>query len=334
AEMGVLLSMTEWLERDGIGMDIWFPAEIESARWEGDIYGLPMRTGGDANSLMFYNIDMLDQAGIGEVPTTWDELHAISRRLVRYDGDQLLQASISPHGGDLKSPAWLAAGGGLLYSADGKQVLFEGPEGLATATWLYDHFTTMYRGGLAELDGTFGTSQAKRRSAFINGQLAFNFEGSWNFSIIKNEAPDLNYGVALRPVREEGDPPGIHAGTFHYAVPQGVKDPELAWELVKWLTLNEETAGYFMFEQDRPSPVIAFSRNPAYWDENPYWSVVIEALTRVEPLAMYPFTYDVAVIFGDALRDSMSGDKAPQAALADAAVRAQALIDEYWAGKQ
>ena len=46
---------------------------------------------------------------------------------------------------------------------------------------------------------------------------------------------------------------------------------------------------------------------------------------------MYPFTYDVAVIFGDALRDSMSGDKAPQAALADAAVRAQALIDEYWA---
>ena len=129
AEMGVLLSMTEWLERDGIGMDIWFPAEIESARWEGDIYGLPMRTGGDANSLMFYNIDMLDQAGIGEVPTTWDELHAISRRLVRYDGDQLLQASISPHGGDLKSPAWLAAGGGLLYSADGKQVLFEGPRG-------------------------------------------------------------------------------------------------------------------------------------------------------------------------------------------------------------
>ena len=70
-------------------------------------------------------------------------------------------------------------------------------------------------------------------------------------------------------MREEGDPPGIHAGTFHYAVPQGVKDPELAWELVKWLTLNEETAGYFMFEQDRPSPVIAFSRNPAYWDGEP-----------------------------------------------------------------
>ena len=113
-----------------------------------------------------------------------------------------------------------------------------------------------------------------------------------------------------------------------------MKDPELAWELVKWLTINEETAGNFMLVQDRPSPVIEFSRNPLYWELNPYWSVVIEALMRVDTLRMYPFTYNVAVLFGDALRASMRGEQAPETALADAAGRAQALVDEFWRSKQ
>lgn len=333
AESGALIPLSPYLEREGIGDDTWFPAEIESGRWEGTIYGLPIRTGGDANSLMFYNIDMLDAAGIGEVPQTWDELDAVAKRLVRFDGDELVSAAFTPHGGDMPSPGWLASGGGKLFSEDGRQILFAQPEAVAVGEFLHDHFTHYYN-GLRNLDSAIGSSQSRRLAAFTTNRLAFNFDGSWNFSFIKEQAPDLRYGVALRPTKEPGGTPGIHANTYHYAIPTGVKHPDLAWELLEWLTLKEETAGKFMILQDRASPVIEFSRNPIYWEINPYWNVVIEALTRSAQLQMYPYTYDVAVLFGNALRDAMRGDKAPQAALVEAARQAQAMVDEYWAGRE
>lgn len=331
ADSGALISLTPWLDREGITEDTWFPAEIESGRWKGDIYGLPIRTGGDSNSLMFYNIDVLDNAGLASVPQTWLELNEMSKRLVRYDGDTTIaRAAFTPHGGDMPSPAWLVAGGASLYSDDGKEVLFGKPEGIAVGEFLYDHFNRFYVGGLRALDAAVGSSQNRRLNAFITGKLAFNFEGSWNFSFIKDQAPELRYGVALRPTKELGGTPGIHANTYHYAVPTGAKSPELSWDLVECLTLKKETAGSFMLLQERASPVIKFSRNPAYWRINPYWNVVIEALTRAARMPLYPFSNEVAVLFGNALRSSMRGDEAPDAALTEAARQAQAIVDAYW----
>jgi multiple sugar transport system substrate-binding protein len=138
---GALLSLSPWMTKEGINEDLWFPAEIDSGRWNGQIYGLPIRTGGDANSLMFYNIDLLDSLGIGSVPRTWDELNAMSRKIVRYEGDKIARVAFTPHGGDMPSPGWLAAGGGKLYSDDGKEILFANSAAIDLGTFLQDHFT-------------------------------------------------------------------------------------------------------------------------------------------------------------------------------------------------
>lgn len=333
-ESGVLAPITARMAKDALALDKWFPAEIESARWQGDIYGLPMRTGGDANSLMFYNIEVLEGAGYGTTPKTWEELYAMTKKLVRYDGDgTLVRAGLLLQGGDLYSTAWLAAGGGSLYSADGKQALFGNEKSINALSYLGDIFGGMYRQGLLEAEKIIGTTQAKRRAAFISGALPFNFEGSWEFTLLQNAAPDLRYGVTLRPTLEKDGKPGIHAGTFHYAMPKGTANPDLAWELLKFITLKEETAGTFMFDQNRPSPVIEFSRNSRYWNVNPYWPVIIDALMKVDFLPSYPFTNEVSVMFGDALRSITRGQSAAVSTLEETTRRVQAVIDQYWSKK-
>lgn len=333
AELGALTPLDGYIERDGIPFSTWYPSEIGSAHWQGSHFGLPIRTGGDANTLLYYNKDLFGAAGLPDSPpTTWAELDDAARKLIRYQGDDLVQAAIAPYGGDSWTLAWLASGGGNLLSEDGRTVLFGSPEAADTAAYAYSHFAELYRGGLAELDA-FVNGQGGIRSAFPAGTLAMQFNGSWEASYITDANPDVNFGIGLRPSREPGGSPGAHAGTYHYAIPAGVKNPDAAWELVKWLTLREETAGYFMLRQGRPSPVVAFNSNPAFLELNPYWYVIGEALARVTPITLIPVVGEVIGFFDRAFMAVLRGEASPSA-LSDAARQAQAVVDAFWSERE
>lgn len=218
-----------------------------------------------------------------------------------------------------------------MISPDGKTVQLANVGAEATASFASDHFARRYRGGLQELSAFF-SGLGSSRNAFFNGKLAMQFNGSWEFNFIKTANPELEFGMSLRPSQAGVGVPGVHAGTFHYAIAGRIPHPDLAWELVKWLTLREESAGYFMFRQGRPSPVRAFNRNPGYERANPDWRVIGEALSRAASLPIFPFTREVVGVFNAAFNAAVRGDQSPGPVLKEAARRAQAVVDAYWAG--
>lgn len=331
-DQGVFVPLDENLAADGIPMDTWYPSEVGTAVWKDRLYGFPIRTGGDVNAVFYYNRTLFSEAGLDpdSPPTTWDEWLQAARTLTRYDDDRLVRAGTSLYGGDFAEVAYLATAGGQLMTDDGRRVAFTGEAGLAAVEFTYELGTGTYRGGWPDWGDFTGGDDT---GAFMGGRLAMHTGGILSYSYYATNAPDLDFGVAVRPSREAGGPSGANGGTFHWSIVQGTDQPDLAWELLKWISLREDTGGRFMLLQGRPSPVQAFNQNPAYFETNPYWLVVGEALQRVTPLPSYPFTRSVMNIFAGALGGVAWASEAPRAALDRAAGEAQAVIDEYWQGQ-
>jgi len=205
-------------------------------------------------------------------------------------------------------------------------------------TFMKDAGDRIYRAGWPEVNAMFeqmdqSTYGSGPRGAFASGRLAMWPNGILEYSYLDQNFADLDFGIGIRPALEAGGPSGVNAGTFHWAMVQGAKDTSLTWELVKWLSLREETAGYFMLRQARPSPVRAFNSNPAYFEMNPEWLIVGEALARSTSLPMLPVTAQILNVLASAVGSALFGDADPGTALEQAAAQAQGILDEHWSGR-
>ena len=333
AEGGNLVALDPYMQRDGLVPEMWYPSELGAGQWRGSTFGLPIRTGGDANSLIFYNKDLFAEAGLPDrAPATWTELDQISRRLIRYEGDQITVSpitNIAGYTGDAGPLAWLYAGGGRFLSEGGRSVDFASPAGVEMLEWVYNFRSSVYR-TLGD-DGGFGNDVT--RALFVEGKAAMFITGVWNYSFVWSVNPDFNLGSGVRP-RKEGSPyAGANAGTYLYAIPTQSRNREAAWELLKWLTVDENGGGWFMLAQGRPSPIIAYNRNPAYLEQNPMFPVVGEALASSALVEILPIHDELFAHFNRAFNQGATGAVPPREALEEAARTAQAELDRYLAGQ-
>ena len=69
-----------------------------------------------------------------------------------------------------------------------------------------------------------------------------DIDGEWRIAFIEDQAPKLDYGAAPMPV-DDDKPTCYGAGYITgnvIGVPRGAKNPEAAWELVKYLTTDTD----------------------------------------------------------------------------------------------
>ncbi len=333
ADTGNLVPLDTLMQRDGLAVDKWYPSELGASQWRGSTYGLPIRTGGDANSLIFYNKDLFAEAGLADrSPNTWDELEEFSRKLIRYNGEQITVnpiANIAGYTGDAGPLAWLYSGGGRFLSEDGRSVAFGDRAGVDMLEWVYNFRNSIYR----TIGDDGGFSNNDTRAQFAEGKAGMFITGVWNFTYVYGVDPSFNLGAGVRP-RQTGSPyAGANAGTFLYAIPAQSERQAAAWELLKWLTVNEDGGGWFMLAQGRPSPIIAFNQNPAYFEENPMFATVGEALASSALVEILPIHDQLVAPFNQAFRRGATGELPPREALEDAARVAQASLDQFLAGK-
>ena len=74
---------------------------------------------------------------------------------------------------------------------------------------------------------------------FCSGKLAMLIQTNAYRSAIKQNAPDLDYGVMLMPEMTEGNGHWVNGGGFTIEIPFGAKHPEEAMEFIKWMTSPE-----------------------------------------------------------------------------------------------
>jgi multiple sugar transport system substrate-binding protein len=191
ADGGVLEDLTNEYEAIADSFLMW-----DSARWNGRVYGLPWVHG---PRVLFYNRALFVRAGLApdEPPRTWDELlHAA--RAVDGLGDDVdgFGLNFGERYGPYKNFLAFAWGNGGRVLEPGAGVTVESAENLAALEYCTRLAGYSYRDRQETLDGRF-----------MAGRLGMQISGAWNLRRIREEAPDLDYGVILvpKPAADRGE---------------------------------------------------------------------------------------------------------------------------------
>lgn len=327
ADKGMLLPIDQYLTRDKLEPSLWYESELASGRWNGQQYGLPVRAGGDANTIFYRNVDLFNAAGLNAAkpPETLDQLHEAGLKLVRYDADGSIVVSPGclATTGDYNNVAWLYAANGEFLTKDLRAPAFHQGAALEVVEKLSQINLSWHRSP--------GDVRAGRAN-FLNGKAAMYQTGAWEWSYIASQE-GFNFAVGPRPRLNASVPyAGAHIGTWHYVIPKGSHADE-AWLLLRWLGTRRDTIGDFLLRQGRLAPLVAFNSNPEYRKINKDILALANAMSMAASVQMLPISRQLMDIHASALTDVVYGRKGSVVAMEEARRIIQPLLDEYWYSK-
>lgn len=212
---------------------------------DGNLYGVPYSI---VNTGVFYNTAIFAEQGL-EVPTTWDELKAVS--------ESLLAAGITPiAAGGANGSSWalemaLAAvapsqiGPDFYTDAMAGEVDFTDARYVAALQRMAD-MLPYYSAGFEGVDYTTATQQ------FIGGDAAMYIGGSFENGSFASQNPDLEFSIFPYPANTAGET--AYTSSFvdgSYGLTADAKNRDAALEVLNWMA-TAEFAQMFMDELGWP----------------------------------------------------------------------------------
>jgi multiple sugar transport system substrate-binding protein len=208
------------------------------------LYGLPLSVDTLA---MYYNKDLLNNAGITNPPKYWnDEFQNDVKKLVKQDSrGKLVQAAIDMGGsGNIERPTDILS---VLMMQSGAQMLNDA--GQVT----FDQIPLNYRDqnynpGLEALRFytdfanpakevyTWNTDLDNSLDMFVQGRLAFMLGYNYDLPAIRALAPKLNFGIAKLPQIYGNSMLVNFANYWVETVSAKSKNQQAAWDFVQYLT--------------------------------------------------------------------------------------------------
>jgi multiple sugar transport system permease protein len=239
---------------DGVRLADFYPAPLELVTFGGQVCALPDWSIGFG---LYYNKDVLrqtglvDSAGQPKPPATWEEWFSQNQRLTRRDERGNIARIGAYPGPYLPSLYTLTLQqGGAFVGEGGRTCQLQTPQSLAALSWLV-RFAD-YFGGRQRLDA-FRSAQAAGRDPLFTGAEAMRVEGQWYITNFARFGPDVDYDVAPVP-HLEGHPRIDFQITTTWGIPAGAKNPELAWEFLRWYLSPEA-------QELKARETIEFTRN-------------------------------------------------------------------------
>jgi multiple sugar transport system substrate-binding protein len=220
AETGALAPISDF----GLSADGYQEGVTAASTFEGQVYGLQPIT----NSIgLFYNVDILSQAGITP-PKTWDELKAAAAALTQGERYGVAFSAVADYEG-----AWQFLP--FMWTNGGDETNIASPE-TAEALQLW---VDLVNSGSASRS-VVNWDQATVREQFAAGNAAMMVNGPWQFPAL-DEVQGLNYEVVPIPVPQAGETVVAPLGGETWTIPQ-TGDPARqakAAEIVACLNTDE-----------------------------------------------------------------------------------------------
>lgn len=254
-ESGMLASLDEFIERDGIDMEANFGKYAEWGKSGDTYYGIPFRA---TQSMIYYNKDMFDEAGV-EYPSddwTWDEYIEIARKMTEWGADKDVYGTYT----HTYANEWATIPGqvGEWYTADGKSNIKDPAwvRGLETRKMLDDEKVQMSYGQIVAV-------KAAINSTFLSGKEAMVTAGSWLVRDMKKTEQfpfDFEIGIASMP-RYDDTVEGLRSNysTSILGIPENSTKKEEAWRFIRYYV--ENCSDYIAASGNLPTYL------PAYNDE-------------------------------------------------------------------
>lgn len=304
---GGLVPVTGGLENS----DSYFEQVIGSVTYEDDLYGIPIY---QTSTTVMYNKPLFDQAGITELPTTWDAVLAAAPALAEngvavmdYSGSAEMTLNLSFY-----PLLWQA--GGSVFTEDGSDVAFDGDEGIAALQFLLD---------LQAEDGL--PADAALNGNAIEGGPMGNGVAAMRYSAVKADVDQMKVAFGDESIIVGEPLTGVEQVTFGtpgvLAVTTINEDLDAALRVANYIASPEVShelhvaAGSYPVRTDMEAP-----------GDDDVTLAFVDALDYALPGEVVPNARQVMAALVPQLQAALQGSKTPEVALADAATEARDLI--------
>ncbi|MEM7134091.1 MAG: extracellular solute-binding protein [Chloroflexota bacterium] len=234
AAKGLYQDVTPRMETAGMAVSDFTPVQIEETMWDGNVFGLPLRT--DVRYL-YWNKEMYAEAGLDpdSPPTTWAELeeYANATNVINDDGDHDRYGFVPYLYGN--SWTWLY---GFLNKApaisdDKRTILADDERWIQALDWMvnfYDNYV-----GDFEIANAFNeaTKSAGLGQPFVAGRTAMSANGNWFVGDLFR-SPGIDWGTAPMPIPDGGEKSTWSCGWSYVLSPDAVH-PDEGWQFMSWI---------------------------------------------------------------------------------------------------
>jgi len=227
-------------------------ADPKTKQMKDFVYGLPLSVDTLA---MFYNKDLLNNAGIPQAPAYWNkEFQQDIKKLTKQDSrGQLEQAGVAMGGSanitrysDILSVLMMQ--NGTVMMDDSGEIMFnripptmtgqQHVPGLEASIFYSD-----YANPSKEVY-SWNKTQDNSLDMFIKGKLGFLFGYSYFLPQIKAQAPKLNFGIAKLPQIEGNTVSTNFANYWVETVSSKSKYKSEAWDFIQFMTKEAQVKSY------------------------------------------------------------------------------------------
>lgn len=283
---------------------------------EGKTYGLPIAASARA---MYYNKDILEKAGVANPPSTWAELQDAARK-IKASG-QADVYGFGMQGKEIETDVYfyyaMWSHGAEIIDQDGTSGL-DNP-GAIEAAKLYK---SMIDEGLTQ-PGVTSNNREDVQNLFKQGKIGMMITAPFLSNQIKEEAPDLKYGVAAIPAGPTGAR-GTYGVTDSIIMFQNSQNKDEAWKLLDYLFTTEQRAKFTQGEGFLP--VNKEEAKMDYYVNNADLAAFTGLLPDARFAPVIPGWEEVAQITSDAMQKIYLGDGEPEATLKEAAAKADGIL--------
>lgn len=331
---GALLPLNEYMERDGFDKSKFFEVLWDEVTWEGKIYAIPIGTACDA---FYWNKEHFREAGLDpdRPPKTWSELEEYAEKLFVYDKE-----------GNIKRagyiPGYWSAGNtpGFIFwpmefdaeflSPDGRKVNMTSDACVKSLEWEGRLFQKLGGDKLIRMRSSFGYGT---QQGFASKRLSMIVQKSSFIQELSKYAPDIEFGVSMLPVPDEGGHPGSTSGALWVGIPSGSQHPEEAWEYIKFYTRQDvlQRSADYAIDNDQVAffPAnIEVAKSPKQMS-TPYMDVLIDTMKWARTPTIVPLAHAIFWReYQNAWDQVVRGQKSAREALEAAEKEVQRALDD------
>lgn len=311
--LGVFADITEYV-KDWEDLNYFYEGPLTSVMdAEGRYYGLP----NNSNSLaLLVNMDILEDAGYTEPPTTWDEFYEIAAATTDPSNNifGFAMSAVGNEEGTFQFIPWLYAAGASVDALDS-------PEAVEALQFLVDLVDEGYMSR-----EVINWGQGDAYNTFIGGRVAMLESGTWQIATLDQdlEEGEINYQYTLLPKDEQY---ASVIGGENFGITVATSELEACVEFLKFMQSAQNNAEWGVAVGKLPVRSDAAELKDI-WTEEPRYSVFSDAMEYAVARGPHPEWPIISEAIYNAVQEALIGDKTAEQALQDAANRVNPILEE------
>ncbi|MEZ5824356.1 MAG: sugar ABC transporter substrate-binding protein [Geminicoccaceae bacterium] len=281
----------------------------------GETYGLPVAASARA---MYYNKGLLEQAGVGAPPANWDELKSAAEKISAL-GDDIYGFGLQG-GGDTETDAY------YYYSlwTHGGDIITDGKSGLGSeaAIAAANNYKSLIDGGLTQ-PGVTNYNRQDVEGMLKQGKVGMILSGPWLRGQLKEEAPDVDYGISAIPAGSAQATYGVTDSIVMFASSE-VKDE--AWKFLSEGVFTDKWRNEFTIKEGFLPVFKSVAMDPTFADD-PELRAFADMLPFARFAPVIANWQEIADTTKAALQQVYLGELSAEEALPAAAEKINGILD-------